>query len=468
MLRWLIWDRISISLPNSFFCRSVASRHRLMATTAPLSLAMVPLYTVPFPPLPITLRSSNRFVACSSSSWVKSANDRPCLDFISSNSSSPPCCLKCSLLILASLLFAWIMYTHDANIGDAYAWITNGDLPSELGLVIPACAVVSVAYRLVRASAGESSGSVDTCARNGARVPEPALLTLAAVEEVGVAVVAGGAVAEVAAATAVPGVDALAVGADAGVGRRVPLGLLARLVPDGPVEHQRQLAAVGRHELVGGDVRGAEVERRGFDQHGVAAAAEPGDRRRVELLLEGDLVPVEAGRDGRLAAPHAGAGAVLLLQPARAGAHGHAPGHVPVGTGGAVGREDVGEGVAPDDGEAVERVVDAEVGDGHVVPPVALPVHGGRAAVVAPRVDGAVDAQLPPPHRHVHHLDLVVVHPQPPVRAAVAAQHERPVPGLEVAPAADAERVRDLHVAAPPQARLARLHRRRRLTRRQG
>ena len=60
---------------------------------------------------------------------------------------------------------------------------------------------------------------------------QPNQSTLTAVEEVGIAAVAGGAVAEVSLAPSVLGVDALAVAADAGVGRRVALGLLARLVP---------------------------------------------------------------------------------------------------------------------------------------------------------------------------------------------------------------------------------------------
>lgn len=53
---------------------------------------------------------------------------------------------------------------------------------------------------------------------------------MAAVEQVGVAVVSGGAVAEVAPALAVLGVDALVVATSARVRGRAPLGLLARLV----------------------------------------------------------------------------------------------------------------------------------------------------------------------------------------------------------------------------------------------
>jgi len=287
---------------------------------------------------------------------------------------------------------------------------------------------------------------------------------LAAVEQVGVAVVSGGAVAEVSPALAVLGVDALAVATDAGVRRRVPLGLLAGLVPDGPVEHERHLAVVVRHERVGGDERGAEVEGGGLQEHGVAAGAEVGDPGGVELVLVRHPVRVEVAGDGGLAAPEAGAGAVL--QPPHAGAHGHAPGHVRVGVRAVVERPDVGQRVAADDREPVLRVVDAEVGDGHVVPPVVLLVHRPRRRVVAPRVDDVVDAQLPQAHRHVHHLDLVVVQPEPAVVRAVAGEHERPVPRLEVAPGADAERVGDVDVAAPPQARRARLHRRPRCRRR--
>jgi hypothetical protein len=53
---------------------------------------------------------------------------------------------------------------------------------------------------------------------------------MAAVDQVGVVVVSGGGVAEVAPTLAVLGVDAHAVATGARVRRRAPLGLLARLV----------------------------------------------------------------------------------------------------------------------------------------------------------------------------------------------------------------------------------------------
>uniref|UniRef100_J3MHF6 Uncharacterized protein n=1 Tax=Oryza brachyantha TaxID=4533 RepID=J3MHF6_ORYBR len=68
MFLWLIWERISISFPNSFLFLSSISLHRLIATTTPL--ATVPLYTVPWPPRPRTLLSSKPLLACSSCSSV--------------------------------------------------------------------------------------------------------------------------------------------------------------------------------------------------------------------------------------------------------------------------------------------------------------------------------------------------------------------------------------------------------------
>lgn len=40
MFRWLIWDRISISLPNSFLCCSSIVMHLFTATSASLLLSL--------------------------------------------------------------------------------------------------------------------------------------------------------------------------------------------------------------------------------------------------------------------------------------------------------------------------------------------------------------------------------------------------------------------------------------------
>jgi len=269
------------------------------------------------------------------------------------------------------------------------------------------------------------------------------LQTLAAGGDVGVSLVTCGAVAEVAAA--VPGVDALAVVADAHVRRGVPLGLPARLPTDHPVQQQRHLAAGGRHEVAGGDVGCPEVERGGLHEHGVAAGAEARDGRGVEAVVELHPVGVDAPGDGRLAAAHAGAGAVHQRPGVRA--RRHASRHV---DGPRVDGLHVRQRVAAHDDEAVALVGEPELRVGQVRPPQAVVAHGPRGAVVAPGLDVVADARLAAAHVDVGDLDGLVV---------VAAARGEPAGELEgdvalarvvVAPAPDAERVRDLQVAAPP------------------
>ena len=346
---------------------------------------------------------------------------------------------------------------YQYNYADAN---TNCNVGSKLRFLRLACASVSVASCLVRASAPESSRSVDAGTRNRARVLDSTIAALvnisAAALQVWVALVPTRAVAEI--SRAVSRIHAPAVAADAGVGRGVPHRLPARHLPYHPVEHQRHLPAGGRHEVAGGDVGGAEVEPRRLDQDRVAAPAEVSDRGGVELLLKHHVVRVDPPGDGRLAAAHAGAGAVL--QPAGARARGHAPGHVR-GARRELGRvlgAHVGERVAPDHGEPVVLVGQHEGRVGEVCPHAAPPVHGPGRGVVAPRVDLVADARLPAGHGHAQDLDLEAEGPVGAVGGEVAGEAEGHVvlARVEVAAAADAERVRDVHVAAPPLACSAR------------
>lgn len=172
-------------------------------------------------------------------------------------------------------------------------------------------------WMIVGAGADEASRSVGASSRNRARV---------LVVRIRQGRRGRGAVAEV--ARSVPRVDALAVAADAHVRCGVPCRLPARLSTDHPVQQQQlHLPAGGCHEVPGGDVGGAEVERGGLHERtaGVAAGAEARDGRGgVEAVVELHAVRVDA-----LGGMAAWQQPMAAQEPfTRVRARGHAAGHV--------------------------------------------------------------------------------------------------------------------------------------------
>jgi len=194
------------------------------------------------------------------------------------------------------------------------------------------------------------------------------VLTSTTIGDIGIALIAHAAVAEV--ARSIGRVTALTVGAHTSIALRL-LRLVAReVVADGPVQPHRH-HGVGAHPQVS-CAEGVAVL---VHQEGVVAGAEAQDPR-VVVLLELHVVVGEARRDLDAAAPDAGAGAVGGAPGVVA--EGHAAGVVGVGVVAvalaplALG---VAQGVAADDDELV-------VGVGDAVHVVAVEVHVSIAGVV--------------------------------------------------------------------------------------